>query len=76
MNEDGWLCLKQREIAGHTIMLVRVIGDDGMEYHKLLADCVTQFRGSLEDCEREWRRWVKSLNAVERHNRIRREYGR
>ena len=69
---DNWECVKEREIAGHTIYLVtREV--KGWTQWEIGVDCVTQFRGTRREAESEWRKWVRCLNAIERKRKAKAE---
>lgn len=58
-----WTLVKTRNIGAHMLALSGRT-NDGFEEYRVSVDCVVQFRGSLHDCERAWRRWVRLLNPI------------
>lgn len=60
-----WELLKRRIIGAHMISLSgRTV--DGCDQFRTSVDCMEQLRGTREECEREWRRWVRVLNKIAR----------
>lgn len=58
-----WTLIKTRNIGAHMIAMSGRI-NDGFEEFRVSVDCVEQSRGSLHDCKREWRRWVRTLKHL------------
>lgn len=61
-----WTHVKGREIASHTLDLIRHTDGDGYTCHTLCVDCMTVRNGTLANCESAWRAWVRALNAIAR----------
>ena len=60
-----WELLKRRNIGAHMISLSgRTV--DGCDQFRTSVDCMEQLRGTREECEREWRKWVRVLNKIAR----------
>ena len=60
-----WELIKSRNIGAHMVQLCgRTV--DGFDEYKTTVDCVEQLRGTREECEREWREWVRVLNKIAR----------
>lgn len=60
-----WELLKRRNIGAHMISLSgRTV--DGCDQFRTSVDSLEQLRGTREECEREWRKWVRVLNKIAR----------
>lgn len=60
-----WELIKRRVIGAHAIYFSgRTV--DGFDQFRISVDCIEQLRGAREDCEREWRKWVRVLNKIAR----------
>ena len=59
---------KRRNIGAHAIYFSgRTV--DGFDQFRISVDCIEQLRGTREDCEREWRKWVRVLNKIARERK-------
>ena len=60
-----WELLKLLNVGAHMISLSgRTV--DGFDQFRTCVDCIEQFRGTSEACEREFRKWVRVLNKIAR----------
>ena len=63
-----WKLIKRSNIGAHAIYFSgRTV--DGFDQFRISVDCVEQLRGTREDCEREWRKWVRVLNKIARERK-------
>lgn len=63
-----WELLKSRNIGAHMVQLSgRTV--DGFDQFRISVDCIEQLRGTKSECEREWRRWVRTLNKIARERK-------
>lgn len=60
-----WRLVKKRDIGSHMIGLSEREDNDGFKEYRISLDCLVQFRGSLKDCQAEWRYWVRVLNKIQ-----------
>ena len=69
-----WELLKRRIIGAHMISLSgRTV--DGFDQFRTSVDCMEQLRGTREECEREWRQWVRVLNKIARERGVNKYIG-
>ena len=58
-----WELLKSRKIGAHMVQLSgRTV--DGFDQFRISVDCVEQLRGTREECEGKWRKWVHTLKKL------------
>ena len=63
-----WELIKRRTFGAHAIFFSgRTV--DGFDQFRISVDCIEQLRGTREDCEREWRKWVRVLNKIARERK-------
>ena len=63
-----WELIKRRNIGAHAIYFSgRTV--DGFDQFRISVDTIEQLRGTREDCEREWRKWVRVLNKIARERK-------
>ena len=69
-----WELLKRRIIGAHMISLSgRTV--DGFDQFRTSVDCMEQLRGTREECEREWRQWVRVLSKIARERGVNKDMG-
>lgn len=60
--DNTYTVVKEKNIGHRDLSIVKTTDEDGYDTYHFVFGCLRQFSGTLEECEAEWRKYVRCIN--------------